>query len=65
MYSIRDMRGIKQDMLASPGYKKKKKKYLQGLPHGPMVKTPPCQAGGVGSIPDGGTKVPHATWCSQ
>ena len=34
----------------------------------PVVKTPHFQcrdAGGVGSIPGQGTKIPHAAWCGQ
>ena len=30
-----------------------------------MVKTPPSNAGGVGSSPGRGTKVPHAMGCNQ
>ena len=30
-----------------------------------MVKTLPSNVGGVGSIPDQGTKIPHAVWHSQ
>ena len=30
-----------------------------------MVKTLPSNAGGVGSISDQGTKIPHAAECSQ
>ena len=30
-----------------------------------MVKNPPCNAGNEGSIPGGGTKIPHATRRSQ
>ena len=29
---------------------------------GPVVKTPPSNAGGAGSIPGEETKIPHATW---
>ena len=32
---------------------------------GPVVKTPCCQQGSVGSIPGRGTKIPHAVRCSQ
>ena len=31
----------------------------------PVVKTSPSNAGGIGSIPGQGTKIPHATGCSQ
>ena len=31
-----------------------------GFPGGPVVKSPPSNAGGSGSIPGGGTKIPHA-----
>ena len=30
------------------------------FPGGPVVKNPPSNAGDVGSIPDRGTKIPHA-----
>ena len=30
-----------------------------------MVKTPPPNAGGTGSIPSWGTKFPHTVGCSQ
>ena len=30
------------------------------FPGGPVVKNPPCRAGGTGSIPAWGTKIPHA-----
>ena len=30
-----------------------------GFPGGPVVKNPPSKAGDVGSIPGGGTKIPH------
>ena len=36
-----------------------------GLPDGPVVETLPSSAGGAGSIPGQGTKVPHATGCAQ
>ena len=32
-----------------------------GSPGGPVVKNPPCNAGGAGSILSPGTKIPHAT----
>ena len=32
---------------------------------GPMVKTLPSNAGGMGLIPGQGTEVPHATECGQ
>lgn len=36
-------------------------KKLQGAFHGvPGIKTSPSKAGGAGSIPGGGTKIPHA-----
>ena len=34
------------------------------FPGGPVVKTLPARARGVGSI-SGGTKIPHATQCGQ
>ena len=36
------------------------KKTIPGLPGGPVVNNPPCNAGDVGSIPGRGTKIPHA-----
>ena len=38
-------------------------KYQEGrdFPGGPVVKTLPSKAGGVGSIPGQGTKIPHAS----
>ena len=29
---------------------------------GPVVKTPPSNAGGTGSVPCQGAKIPHASW---
>ena len=34
---------------------------LWGFPGGPVVKNQPGNAGDVGSIPDQGPKIPHAT----
>ena len=33
-----------------------------GFPGGPVVKTSPSNAGGVGLTPGWGTKIPHASW---
>ena len=35
------------------------------VPRGPVVKASPCSAGGVGSIPGRGTKIPHASGGSK
>ena len=35
------------------------------FPGGPVVKTSPSKAGGAGSIPGGGAKIPHASWPKQ
>ena len=35
------------------------------FPRGPVVKTRPSNAGGVGSIPGQGTKIPHDVGCDQ
>ena len=35
---------------------------LQGLRGSPVVKTLPSNAGGAGSIPGRGAKIPHASW---
>ena len=32
------------------------------FPGGPVVKTSPSNAGGAGSIPGRGAKIPHASW---
>ena len=32
------------------------------FPSGPVVKTSPASARGVGSIPSQATKIPHALW---
>ena len=32
------------------------------FPGGPVVKTLPSSAVGMGSIPDRGAKIPHASW---
>ena len=42
-----------------------KRSHFWDYPGGPVVKTPPSNAGGVGSIPGQGTKVPHAAGCGQ
>ena len=42
----------------SPGLKKEGK---GGFSNGPVVETLPSNAGGVGSIPGQGTKIPHTT----
>ena len=34
----------------------------QNFPDDPVVKTLPSNAGGVGSIPGWGAKIPHASW---
>ena len=36
------------------------KKFVWDLPDGPVVKNLPCDAGDVGSILGGETKIPHA-----
>ena len=35
---------------------------IQDFPGGPVVKTLPSNAGGAGSIPGWGAKIPHASW---
>ena len=45
------------------GQKKSKSKYKNkpgDLPSGPVVKNPRSNVGGMGWIPDQGTKIPHA-----
>ena len=38
------------------------KNYSRDFPGGPVVKTSPSNAGGAGSIPGWGAKVPYASW---
>ena len=38
-----------------------KKVSFRDFPDGPVVKTLPSSAGGAGSIPGGGTRIPHAS----
>ena len=38
------------------------KQELWGFPGGPVVKTSPSNAGGAGSIPGQGAKIPHTSW---
>ena len=45
----------------SPG-KLQTRKELRDLPGGPVVKTLPFNAGGVGSTPGQGAKIQHALW---
>ena len=35
------------------------------FPGGPVVKTSLSNAGGAGSVPGGGTRVPHASWAKK
>ena len=35
---------------------------LWDCPGGPVVKTSPSNAGSASSVPDQGTKMPHALW---
>ena len=42
-------------------YKIVKKAKFRDFPGGPVVKTSPSNAGGVGSIPGQGAKIPHAS----
>ena len=42
--------------------KKFKKDDIRDFPGGPVVKTSPSSAGGAGSIPGRGAKIPHASW---
>ena len=43
-----------------PETEKKKKRHLEDIPGGPVVKNLPSNAGDIGSIPGQGTKIPHA-----
>ena len=40
----------------------RQKRMLGDFPGGPVVKTSPPNAGGAGSIPDRGAKIPQAPW---
>ena len=48
-------------MLPSPPYVITLKNNRRGFPGGPVVNSLPCSAGGSGSIPGQGTKIPHPT----
>ena len=39
---------------------RRKTKQGKDFPGGPVVKNPPSKAGDAGSIPGGGTEIPHA-----
>ena len=39
--------------------------FFWDFPGGPVVKIQPSNAGGMGSIPGWGIKIPHAAWCGQ
>ena len=39
-----------------------KEERAEVLPGGPVAKNPPSNAGGMGSIPGLGAKIPHASW---
>ena len=45
--------------------KRKKKGIYWDLPNGPVVKTPPSNAGFTGSVPGWGTKILHAVQCGK
>ena len=40
-------------------------RHLEDAPGGPVVKTLPSNAGGAGSNPHQGTKIPHALWTKK
>ena len=46
----------------APGVKSSEYKTWWDFPGGPVVKALPSNAGGVGSIPGRGSKIPHASW---
>ena len=41
------------------------RKHSQGFSSGPMVRTPRFHAGGPGSFPGQGTKIPQVAWHDQ
>ena len=43
-------------------YQNIKNIHLWDFPGGPVAKTSPSNAGGAGSIPGGGARIPHASW---
>ena len=49
-------------MVGKAQLKNRYKKYSRDFPGSPVVKTSPSNAGGVGSIPGRGAKIPHASW---
>ena len=61
---IHELVGIKAEELSNEELIKleeKKVKKLGDFPGGPVVKTSPSKAGGVGLIPGRGVKIPHAS----
>ena len=38
---------------------------LRDFPGGPVTKTSPSNAGGVGLVPGRGVKIPHASWAKK
>ena len=49
--------GIQKERIPGKSLKK-----VRDFPGGPVVKTSPSNAGGTGSIPGWGAKIPHASW---
>ena len=41
------------------------RKYSRDFPGGPMVKTPPSNAGGTGSVPGRGAKILYGSWSKK
>ena len=60
------MRNVKacpsgRNQMITDGNQDLPKKMMRDFPGGPVVKSPPSNAGDAGSIPGWGTKIPHAT----
>ena len=51
-----------EDPVLPNKFLKLKKIIVRDFPGGPVVKTLPSNAGGQGSIPGQGVKIPHTSW---
>ena len=56
------MKGILKIKKQQTKKSQKKKKGGGYFPAGPVVESLPSRAGGVGSIPGQGARIPHASW---
>ena len=62
--TVRGVAGVGQDLATKPPLLLHSKIFYRDF-GGPVVKTLCSTAGGVGSVPGRGTKIPHAMQCSR